>query len=64
MKYLQKRNIFCGIHYPRPIHLQPEYKKKIIQRDRLKVTENISKAILTLPIYPELSIKNVKKISR
>ena len=64
MKYLQKRNIFCGIHYPRPIHLQPGYKKKVIQRDRLKVTERISKEILSLPIYPELSIRNVKKISR
>ena len=62
-KYLRKNNIFCGIHYLIPIHQQPGYKSKIKINNRLKITEKVSKNILSLPIYPELSINKVKKIS-
>jgi dTDP-4-amino-4,6-dideoxygalactose transaminase len=64
IKYLKKKNIFCGIHYPYPIHLQPGYKNKIIIKQKLKITERVSKEILSLPIYPELSLNKVKQISR
>ena len=63
-KYLRKNNIFCGIHYPVPIHQQPGYKNKIKINNKLKITEKVSKNILSLPIYPELSINKVKKISK
>ena len=64
MKYLKKKKIFCGIHYPNPIHLQPGYRNKVIKRYKLSVTEKISKEILSLPIYPELPLKKVKQISK
>ena len=64
MMYLKKKNIICGIHYPYPIHLQPGYRNKIIKKNELKVTEKISKEILSLPIYPELTLNKVKKISK
>ena len=63
-KYLKKNNIFCGIHYPVPIHKQPGYKNKIKINNKLKCTEKVCKNILSLPIYPELSINNVRKISK
>ena len=64
LKFLRDNKIVCGIHYPKPIHLQPGYKKKIIVRDQLRNTESLSKEIISLPIYPELKISKVKRISK
>ena len=50
MKELKKKNIYSQIHYEIPIHLQTAYKKTNIKD--LKITENISKNILSLPFYP------------
>ena len=64
LNYLKKKNIFCGIHYPYPIHLQPGYKNNIIKKYELKITEQLSKQIISLPIYPELSLNKIKRISK
>lgn len=53
--YLKSKRIQCGIHYPVPIHLQPAYEKMFKTKKRFPVTEKISKKIISLPIYPELS---------
>ncbi len=60
MKELKKNNIFSQIHYELPIHLQTAY-KKINQKD-LKVTEKISKNILSLPFYPGIKKKQIERI--
>ena len=60
-KYLLENKIFTGIHYETPNHLHG-YFKKIALAKNLKKTENFSKNILSLPIYPELSQKKVKYI--
>lgn len=64
IKFLKRNDIFCGIHYPIPIHLQQGYKKKIIIRDKLKNTESLSKEIVSIPIYPELEISKVNKVCK
>ena len=61
-KYLEKNNIYPNIQYPVPIHLQPLY-SDISRIDKCKVTEEISNQILTLPIYPELTLENVEKVA-
>ncbi len=61
-KYLEKNNVYPSIQYPVPIHLQPLY-SKVPRIDKCQVTEEISKQILTLPIYPELSFEKVEKIA-
>ena len=57
---MQKRKIFLAIHYPIPVHKQPlfKYNKKL----KLEVTEFLQKRIVSLPLYPELSNNNIKKI--
>lgn len=58
---LKKEGIFLGIHYPVPCHKQ----KVIFDRFgfiSLPVTERLSKEIISLPIYPELSDEDVKMI--
>lgn len=51
--HLKSRNIHALIHYPVPIHQQPAYKD--LRHGPLSHTEQISREILSLPIYPELT---------
>jgi dTDP-4-amino-4,6-dideoxygalactose transaminase len=60
---MNSHQIFPGIHYPLPVHLNPAY----IQDDysspaKLAITERISKKILSLPIYPELSECDIERV--
>ena len=60
MKSLRKRKIFCGIHYEVPVHQQPNFHKSNVI---LKNTEKQATEILSLPIYPGLSIAQVEEIT-
>ena len=55
-------NIFLGIHYPKPVH-QQEVVKKIMWTPELKITEDISGEILSLPIYPLLKDEEVRMVA-
>jgi len=62
-KYLADRNIMTEIHYPIPLHLQKSFKYLKYKKGKFPVSEKLSKEILTLPMFPELSIKEVDRIS-
>ena len=53
--FLEENNISCGIHYPISLHLQPAYKKLNYKKGDFPITEKITKEILSIPLYPELS---------
>ena len=53
--YLKKKRINVGIHYYPPCHLMKNFKCKT----NLLNTEIISKEIISLPNYPELSEKQL-----
>jgi dTDP-4-amino-4,6-dideoxygalactose transaminase len=57
---LNKKNIFPGIHYKVPVHLNPAFVR--FSHEKLPVTENIAKEILSLPLYPGLKRKEVFKV--
>ena len=59
---MARENIFLGIHYPVPVHLQPAI-KKIMSPPKLEITEKISLEILSLPIYPLLEEQDVLMIA-
>ena len=61
-RFLRNQGVSTGIHYPVPIHLQNAYKKKINLGSKLNVTEKVSKEIISLPIYPEIPISDVKNV--
>jgi dTDP-4-amino-4,6-dideoxygalactose transaminase len=42
--------------------MQPAYKKRLRIVGQMTNTKLLSKEILSLPIYPELSMHNVKRI--
>ena len=59
LSYLNKKGIGAGIHYPIPLHMQPcNADLKYIQGD-FPISEQISKEIISLPIYPEINNKMI-----
>ena len=60
MEYLRYKKIETGIHYY-PNHLLKYFKGSI--RSSLQNAENIFPCLLTLPLHPDLSIKDIKYIS-
>lgn len=61
-KYLHNKGIATGVHYPIPVHLQPAANKLGYHSGDLPITEEICKKILSLPVYPELELKENKYI--
>jgi len=57
--WLETKGIGTGMHYPIPIHLQEAWLEYGGGDFSLPVTEQITKEILSLPMYPELSAEEV-----
>ena len=62
-QYLFERGVQTLIHYPVPVHLQPAYDKKCIIPEPLVNTEKVALEVLSLPIYPELSLDDVDYVT-
>ena len=58
-KYLAQKGIATGVHYPIPLHLQPAYRHLGYKKGDMPVTEEYSETILSLPLFPELTKKEV-----
>lgn len=62
MNYLKQQGIECGIHYPIPLHLQPAYSSLGYKRGRFPVSEQLAQEIISIPMYPELTIEQQQYI--
>jgi len=62
-KFLKKKNISTGIHYPRPLHLEPVFKNLGYKFGNFPNAELHAKECLSLPIFPEITNKEVKFVS-
>jgi len=62
LKVMQSSDIDCGIHYPRPIHLQPAYARLGYDRGSFPVSESIAERLVSLPIYPEMTDDQVGQV--
>ncbi|MFA6562317.1 MAG: DegT/DnrJ/EryC1/StrS family aminotransferase [Verrucomicrobiia bacterium] len=54
-RFMLEQGVETKVHYPVPIHLQPAARSLGYQRGDLAVTERLTKTILSLPVYPELT---------
>ncbi|NUO81611.1 DegT/DnrJ/EryC1/StrS family aminotransferase [candidate division KSB1 bacterium] len=61
---LLAKGIQCGIHYPVPLHLQAPYREARTIPQGAPVTTRLAQRILSLPIYPEISRVQVKRIAQ
>jgi dTDP-4-amino-4,6-dideoxygalactose transaminase len=59
LEYMKKKKIILGIHYDPPCHMMKNFRSTEF---KLSNTEKISKEIVSLPIYPELSKKDLNKV--
>jgi len=56
-KKLDNEGIETGIHY-KPVHYMDMYKIKL----KLKITDNVSSELISIPIHPNLTEENIEKI--
>ncbi len=62
-QHLNEQGIGSLIHYPVPNHLLPCFVHLGYGKGSLPVTEKISKDVLSLPLYPELSSEQIREIT-
>ena len=61
-QFLFKKGIITEIHYPIPIHLQKAYCDLGYAKDDFPRTEICAKEIISLPMYPELTNKEINYV--
>lgn len=59
---LEAQGILTGVHYPVPCHLQPACAALGYERGSLPVTEAHADQVLSLPMYPELTVEQIEKV--
>ncbi len=62
-QHLAALGIQTGIHYPTPIHMQPAYRDLGYKKGAFPNAELIASRTLSLPIYPELSDRQIDQIA-
>jgi len=60
---LGERGIETGVHYPRPLHLQPVLNELGYRRGAFPNAERLAEHSLSLPMYPELSLEHVEQVA-
>ncbi len=63
MDYLKSKKVFCGIHYPIPVHLQKSLKYLGFKKGDFPITEKYANEVLSLPIFPQMSEEQVFRVS-
>ena len=60
--HLRDQGVNTIIYYPIPIHRQPAYAELGYGPGSLPVTESLAAEVLSLPIYPELTVKQQSEV--
>jgi dTDP-3-amino-3,4,6-trideoxy-alpha-D-glucose transaminase len=63
-RHLDDHGIGTLIHYPKPVHAHPPYRRLGDGPVPLKVSERLCSRILSLPIYPELRDDEVERVAK
>jgi len=61
-EFLGSRGIMAQIHYPSPIHLQACYQDLNYKKGDLPIAETVMSNVLSLPMYPELTIVQIETV--
>jgi dTDP-4-amino-4,6-dideoxygalactose transaminase len=63
LEALKHNDIFCGIHYPIPIHLQEAYRFLGYGEGSFPVAEKCAREVLSLPMFPELRVDQIERVA-
>lgn len=63
VKHLQENNIPCGVYYPIPLHLQKAYADERYNEADFKVTNQLVKECISLPMHTELDDEQIAFIT-
>ena len=61
--HLNANGVQAGIHYPIPIHRQEVYRDRDFGAGSFPVTESLAPRLLSLPMYPELSNEQARRVA-
>jgi dTDP-4-amino-4,6-dideoxygalactose transaminase len=60
---LAEKEIYCGIHYPIPLHLLDAYKSLNLGKGSFPVAEKSAAEFVSLPMYPELTHAQIDRVA-
>jgi dTDP-4-amino-4,6-dideoxygalactose transaminase len=60
---LAEKEIFCGIHYPLPVHLQNAYDSLGLGLGSCPVAEKCAEEFVSLPMFPELTESQIEYVA-
>ena len=63
VKHLNENGIPCGVYYPIPLHLQKAYKDSRYKEENFKVTNQLVKEVISLPMHTELDDEQINFIT-
>ncbi|MBN2254708.1 MAG: DegT/DnrJ/EryC1/StrS family aminotransferase [Deltaproteobacteria bacterium] len=61
---LAERDIFCGIHYPVPVHLQQAYGMLGYKKGSFPIAEKCAEEFVSLPMFAELTDEQVAYVAK
>jgi dTDP-4-amino-4,6-dideoxygalactose transaminase len=64
LREMGRRGVACGIHYPRPVHLQTAYASLELAAGSFPIAEHLATSALSLPMFPELTVAQVETVVR
>ena len=64
VKHLQENDIPCGVYYPIPLHSQKAYADVRYNEDNFKVTNQLVKEVISLPMHTELDDEQIDFITK
>jgi len=62
-KHLNENDIPCGVYYPIPLHNQKAYQDSRYIEDNFKVTNQLVKEVISLPMHTELDDEQIEYIT-
>jgi len=63
-EHLRSQEIYAGIHYPIPLHLQPSLSYLGYTKGDFPNAEKAAEEVLSLPMYPELNQSQLEQVTQ
>jgi len=62
--FLNEQGVKTGLHYPRPLHLQPVYDYLGLPEGALPEAEAACREVLSLPMFPKIKLQEIEAVAK